>query len=108
MERELYAFIKSRVMSSPDHLFHAIGGTEDHVHLVVSVKPTVEIDRWIGQIKGASSHHIGRSLQWQSGYGVVSFGTRDLPWVVDYVRDQKEHHRKKQIFERLEKIEAGG
>jgi hypothetical protein len=31
-------------------------------------------------------------LQWQTGYGVVSFGTGDLPWVVAYIQNQKQHH----------------
>ena len=43
-------------------------------------------------------------LDWQTGYGVVSFGTRDLEWVVRYIRNQKEHHRKGTTVERLEKI----
>lgn len=43
-------------------------------------------------------------LQWQKGYGVVSFGTRDLEWVVDYVRNQKERHRVGNLSDRLERI----
>lgn len=31
------------------------------------------------------------TLAWQTGYGVVSFGKRNLPWVVDYIRNQREH-----------------
>jgi hypothetical protein len=44
-------------------------------------------------------------LDWQTGYGVVSFGTKDLPWVVSYVRNQKEHHAKGTIVGRLEKTD---
>jgi hypothetical protein len=43
-------------------------------------------------------------LDWQSGYGVVSFGTRDLEWVVNYIRNQKEHHKRATTVERLEKM----
>ena len=43
-------------------------------------------------------------LDWQAGYGVVSFGTKDLEWVVRYIRNQKEHHEKGTTVERLEKI----
>ena len=42
-------------------------------------------------------------LDWQTGYGVVSFGTKDLEWVVTYIRKQKEHHQKGTAVERLEK-----
>jgi hypothetical protein len=41
-------------------------------------------------------------LQWQVGYGVVSFGTRDLPWVVEYIQNQREHHARSSTHERLE------
>jgi len=36
---------------------------------------------------------------------VVSFGTRDLPWVVDYVRNQESHHSSRTVQDRLERIE---
>jgi hypothetical protein len=43
-----------------------------------------------------------------NGYGVVSFGTKDLPWIVKYVRNQKEHHATGKIYERLERIDREG
>ena len=43
-------------------------------------------------------------LQWQTGYGVVSFGTKDLDWVRAYVRNQREHRARGSIHERLERI----
>lgn len=81
LKPDLYAFIKNRVVEDRQAYFHAVGGIADHVHLAASFFPPLEIDNWIGQIKGASSHEFGKALQWQSGYGVVSFGTRDLIWV---------------------------
>jgi hypothetical protein len=60
-------------------------------------------------LKGASSHEANqklgyKALDWQAGYGVVSFGTRDLPWVIDYVKNQRERHRTGRIETRLERI----
>jgi REP element-mobilizing transposase RayT len=104
LEPDLWAFIKNRIVTMPNVYFHAIGGTPTHIHLAASFFPPFEIDRWIGEIKGASSHEFGKALQWQKGYGVVSFGTRDLEWVVNYIRDQKERHRVGKLFDRLERI----
>ena len=94
-----------------DIYIHEIGGSETHIHLAILIEPTVLIPELIGTLKGYSSHEVNRRigmgrtvLQWQTGYGVVSFGTRDLPWVVDYVRNQKEHHADGRTFERLERI----
>jgi len=105
-EAQLYSFLKNKVIETPGAYFHAIGGVEDHVHLGVSVSPTLAIDNWIGQLKGASSHEMGKSLAWQSGYGIVSFGTKDLKWVVNYILNQKEHHKRGSIYDRLERIEG--
>ncbi len=104
LEPGLWAFIKNRIVTMPNVYFHAIGGIPNHIHLAASFYPPFEIDRWIGEMKGASSHEFGKALQWQKGYGVVSFGTRDLAWVVDYVRNQKERHRVGNLSDRLERI----
>lgn len=112
IEKHLYGFLKDRALQTPGMYFHEIGGMEDHVHLVVCVPPTLLISDWIGQMKGSSSHYINHRianrhlLDWQTGYGVVSFGTADLPWVIRYVRNQKQHHAKRTTQDRLERIEA--
>lgn len=108
LEPELWAFIKDRIVTQENVFFHAIGGMPDHVHIAASFYPPFEIDRWVGEIKGASSHRFGKALQWQSGYGVVSFGTKDLPWVVNYINDQKAHHSKGSTKDRLERISGDG
>lgn len=105
-----HKFLVHRVLQTPEALVHAVGGIEDHIHMAVSLPPTVEIATWIGDLKGACSHHInhgpsGRdALAWQTGYGIVSFGKGDLPWVVEYIRNQREHHRAGRVIERLERI----
>ena len=77
---------------------HAVGGTEDHVHLVVSVPPKVALSTFIGQVKGNSSHFVNHELDvdiyfgWQAEYGVVSFGGKMLDMVVRYAKNQRKHH----------------
>ena len=112
IEKHLYGFLRDRARQTPGLYSHDIGGIEDHVHLVVSVPPTLLISDWIGQMKGSSSHYINHRiakchlLDWQTGYGVVSFGTADLPWVISYVQNQKQHHAKRTTQDRLERGEA--
>ena len=101
IEPDLYGFLKNRIVTVPNVHFHAIGGIQDHVHLAVSFQPPFEIDRWVGEMKGASSHEFGKQLRRQSVYGVVSFGTRDLDWVCAYVRNQKEYHQRGTVHQRL-------
>jgi len=56
------------------------------------------LSEFIGKVKGAVSHHINQkfgpqTLNWQTGYGVVSFAANNLSAVLRYVQNQKEHHR---------------
>jgi putative transposase len=109
VEPLVHRYIKQRLIQEEGVSIHEIGGTETHVHLVVSIPPTIAVSEWIGQLKGASAHEInqqladrGKPLQWQTGYGIVSFGTKDLDWVVEYVRNQRQHHSAGRTFERLE------
>jgi REP-associated tyrosine transposase len=102
--------LKRRCIETPGVYIHEIGGIETHVHLCVSIAPTITISELIGQLKGASSHETNqklgyKALEWQTGYGVVSFGTGDLEWVRAYVRDQRRRHDRGEIAERLERIE---
>jgi putative transposase len=106
-----HRYIKQRLINEKGVFIHEIGGIETHIHLVVSIPPTITISEWIGQLKGASAHEInqqladrGKPLQWQTGYGVVSFGSGDLDWVIDYVRNQRQHHAAGKIYSRLESI----
>ena len=110
IEDRLHHYLKHRVIDTRGVLFHEIGGTEDHIHLVISISATVLISDLIGKLKGSSSYYINHEianrklLEWQDGYGVVSFGTKDLEWVTKYVRDQKEHHKQGTTFKRMERI----
>jgi len=111
IEAQLYRHLRGKAINESGMCFHGVGGTNDHVHLVVSVPPTLSISEWIGRMKGESSHFVNhrianrKVLAWQSGYGVVSFGTKDLPWVVEYVRNQRQRHAAGEVFERLERVE---
>lgn len=97
-ESELYSYIisKADVLGS---IVHAIGGIENHIHLVVSIPPSLSIAEFVKNIKGSSAHHLNHGLfdscptfSWQRGYGVFSLGGKQLAQTVDYVRNQKAHH----------------
>jgi len=110
VESFVHRYLSRRLVETSGVFVHEIGGTPTHVHVVVTVFPTVGISELIGQLKGSSSHEANQQfsgrkvVEWQSGYGVVSFGTKDLEWVKEYVRNQKEHHARQTVFERLERI----
>jgi len=98
IEQELYGYIigKSNALES---ITHAIGGVQDHIHLVVSIPPKLSIADFVKGIKGSSAHHLNHGVDcriadcgWQRGYGVFSLGGKQLAEAVNYVRNQKQHH----------------
>ena len=80
----------------------ALGGVEDHVHLLVALPATVSLAAFVGHVKGASSHFAGhealntdddsRFFKWQGAYGAVSVSPDALAEVSDYIAHQREHH----------------
>ncbi|WP_353929908.1 IS200/IS605 family transposase [Okeanomitos corallinicola TIOX110] len=82
-------------------IVHAIGGIEDHIHLVVSIPPKLSVAEFVKTLKGSSTYHynhyldITKKFAWQEGYGVFSLGGKQLQEAVDYVNNQKIHHQNK-------------
>ena len=111
IERQLYHYLTHKIIETPGSRLHAIGGINTHIHIGVSLQPNTLVSDWVGKLKGASAYYVNhevqpKALQWQRGYGVVTFGTKDLKWVVEYIKNQKEHHKKGTIYDRLEKYSA--
>lgn len=112
IESRLYHYLTHKILETPGARLHAIGGINTHIHIATSLTPDILCSDWIGKLKGGSAYYINhevqpKGLQWQRGYGIVSFGTKDLPWVVEYIKNQKEHHRQGTIQDRLERFGDG-
>ncbi len=84
----------------------AIGGVEDHVHVVLRFPPTVAIADLVGRIKGASSHMVtqvmGEPFKWQGAYGAFTLSKTGLSRARDYVLNQEAHHRAGTVYPALE------
>jgi putative transposase len=89
-----------------------INGMADHVHVAVSIRPSLSVSDWVKQIKGASSRTMNLAFdnmepkfRWQDEYGVLTFGEKNLPLVLSYIENQKEHHRTGDLQPYLERTE---
>lgn len=82
----------------------AVGGVEDHVHLLLSLPATLPVAKALQLIKGGSSKWVHetfpdvRTFAWQEGYGAFSVSVSHVPDTIAYIKGQAEHHRK-QTFE---------
>ena len=76
---------------------HAIGGTEDHVHLLVQLPAALSLAKAVMAIKANCSRWANletQKLEWQEGYAAFSVSASLVPTVHRYIENQKEHHRK--------------
>jgi REP element-mobilizing transposase RayT len=102
------------VVKKIDGIPEAIGGTGDHVHLLLGLKATHCLADVVREVKAKSSRwmheQIGeRSAGWQDGYGAFTVGAPDCKAVCAYIARQQEHHRKQTFQEEyLEFLNRGG
>lgn len=77
-----------------------INGTEDHIHLLVSVSPTKSVADLVRLLKDNSAKYgkikklSGTTFEWQAGYGAFSVSYADRDDVIKYLSAQEEYHRK--------------
>ena len=111
IEAQLYAAINARCKElGCDPL--AIGGIEDHVHLLVRFPTTLAVATLVKGVKGASCHLTTHQItpteffKWQGAYGAFTVSKDVVKQVTDYIVNQKKHHTAKSVFEDWEKCET--
>ena len=103
-EEKLYAYITGIVKNKEQKLL-AIGGYYDHIHLLIGIRPNCRISDLVKEIKRMSNNYINENklskykFDWQEGYSVFSYNKSMLPRLISYIRNQKEHHRKRSFKE---------
>jgi len=103
-QTELYQYIGGIIRNERGSLIE-IGGTKDHVHLIVKLKTDRILSDLLRHIKGGSSKWLNEGLvnqakfAWQDGYGAFTVSESQLGKLVEYVRNQEAHHRIKTFQE---------
>jgi putative transposase len=82
----------------------AIGGIEDHVHILMGLRATHSVANIMREVKGGSSEWVHsfigkKSFGWQPGYFGVTVSPSHIEQVRRYVLNQEEHHRRKTFEE---------
>jgi REP element-mobilizing transposase RayT len=97
-KEELYRYITG-IVSNKEQKLIAINGTPNHIHILIGLKPTMALSDLVRDIKANSSRFINENrwvrgkFEWQHGFGAFSYGHSQLDTVIQYIRNQEEHHR---------------
>jgi putative transposase len=90
----------------------AVGGTEDHVHLLVRLPPLLGVEPLVEAVKAASLNAFttrirpGWRFEWHPTYGAFTLAQAEVPRAMMYVRNQKALHAAHTLWERWERYEA--
>jgi len=105
---ELHAYIGG-VFRNLGATAFAVGGTEDHVHVIAGLRATHAPADLLREVKKTSSlwaaGHYPR-FAWQEGYGAFSESADRVPEIIAYIARQEEHHRKVSSAEELRALLA--
>jgi REP element-mobilizing transposase RayT len=99
IRHDLYTYTAG-ILNTVDCLPLGIGGTSDHVHVLVQMSRTITLAKMVEEMKRGSSRWIKtrgigfQGFAWQGGYGAFSVSESQLPTVKQYIDNQEEHHRK--------------
>jgi putative transposase len=98
-EEQIYKYI-SGIISEKEQKSLAVNGMPDHVHLLVGLKPSMRVSDLVRDIKNNSANFINKhdwlqkNFSWQEGYGAFSYSQSQFGKVIDYIKNQKQHHQK--------------
>ncbi len=98
-EDQLYKYIWGIVKNKNCKLYR-INGMPHHIHLFTDLHPSISLSDFVKDIKVSSNLWIKESglfpdfEEWQSGYGAFTYSEREKEKIINYIKNQKEHHKK--------------
>ena len=97
-EKELYAYILGIINNKKSKLYR-IGGTENHLHLLVDIHPTLALSDFMRELKEHSSKWLVQNPNfpsfegWAASFAGFTYNLSDKQMIINYIKNQKEHHK---------------
>ncbi|MGO8735623.1 MAG: IS200/IS605 family transposase [Terriglobia bacterium] len=106
---DLFRYIWGMLKNRESHLFR-INGTEDHLHIVTSLHPSVSLADLVKGVKTGSSLWIKKEgtfrvfSHWQDGYAAFTHSKVEIDALIEDVKGQEGHHRRTTFVEEYRKL----
>ena len=97
-ERVMYKILYD-LMKKYGAFVYRIGGMPDHIHILVDITPKYSLMDFVKKLKQESSYLASRNDAfpnwdgWQEGYAGFSYSEKEISAVMEYISNQKEHHK---------------
>jgi REP element-mobilizing transposase RayT len=108
-KKRLFAYIHNLLTNKNCHLYR-INGVEDHLHILTHIHPTIAISILVKDIKLASDDFIKSEgifpdfKGWQDGYGAFTESIKAKERLINYIKNQEEHHRKISFLDEFKQL----
>ena len=105
----LYKYIWGYIKNKNSKLYR-INGSLEHIHLLVDIHPTIALATFIKDMKVSSSLWLKTQKEfssfkgWSEGYGAFSISHNDKDRIIEYIKNQKEHHKKETFEEEYKRL----
>ena len=106
---ELYAYVTGIIKHKNSHLYR-INGIENHLHILTDMNPSIAPIDFVKDIKVSTSIWIKSSKLfpafngWAVGYGSFTCSYVDIDRLIEYIKNQQEHHKKVSFEEEYRKL----
>lgn len=96
LDQRLHSYLAG-ILKSEGHTPIKVGGFDDHVHLLYGLSRTQTISKSVEVVKAGSLVWLRsqglENFYWQNGYGAFGISESNVPEVVRYIENQREHHK---------------
>jgi putative transposase len=93
------------IIKNKNCILYRINAVEDHVHLLSDLHPGLALADYMREIKASSSAWIKNKgifpyfMGWADGYAALTYSWKEKDKIVNYIRNQQEHHKKEQFMD---------
>ena len=106
---ELYAYITG-IIKNKNCFHYQINGIEDHIHILSDLHPSIALADYLRDIKTSSSIWLKQTGKfpefegWADGYAALTYGWKDKDVIVNYIKNQKKHHKSENFEDELRRL----
>ncbi|MBR6371704.1 MAG: IS200/IS605 family transposase [Victivallales bacterium] len=107
---ELYRYIWGFCKNKKTVLFQ-INGMPEHLHIFVSLPPTLALSDFVKEVKNSTNLWLKENKAlfpyfrgWADGYAGLSYGESEKAAVIEYIKNQKIHHRAEAFQDELRRV----
>jgi putative transposase len=107
--KDLFAYITGIIKNKNCHLYR-INGMEEHIHILSDLHPGIALADYMRDIKTSSSLWLKKESSfpdfdgWAVGYAALTYAYRDKDRIIEYIKNQQEHHKKANFKEEYRKL----